>query len=147
MSISFGRHPTLRTLARHQTAAAVATALDFGLMILAVELLAVSASFATLFGAGAGATLNFWLGRRWVFCAQGERPGGQAARYFAVAAGSAALNAGSEEILWGYLGWPYVAARVVGSFMIGIAYNYPMQRAFVFRRDECDHAEPTPDAA
>jgi putative flippase GtrA len=123
-----------RTLGRHQVGALVATGVDFLVMVAAVELVHMPAAFAAAFGAVCGAVTNFLLGRRWVFHARSGAFAAQAARYAAVSAASAGWNALGEYFLHDGAHVEYVVARVVVSLVVGLAWNYPLQRGFVFRR-------------
>jgi putative flippase GtrA len=113
--------------------ALVATGVDFSIMVAAVELLHLPAAFAAACGAVCGAVTNFLLGRRWVFRAHSGAFAGQAARYAAVSAASAGWNALGEYLLHDGARVEYVIARVVVSLVVGLAWNYPLQRSFVFR--------------
>lgn len=122
--------------ARHQVAAVIATGVDFATMIALVELGVVRPPTGAFIGAMTGAAVNFWLGRVWVYRARTSALG-QALRYGLVSLGSAGLNAGLEAMFVSWLGVPYVAARIVGSLAVGLGWNYPLQRYFVYapRRD------------
>jgi len=114
-------------------ASLLATAVGFALMMLLVELLGLSAESATLAGAGLGAITNFSLGRAWVYRAAGARPPAeQVARYAAVSAASAGLNALGEHIVLAWAGAHYAIARVVVSAAVSVLWGYPMQRYVVF---------------
>ena len=117
---------------RHQAGSIVATCVDFSTMTLAVELVHVAPAVATLMGALAGGMTNFVLGRRWIFRAHEHDLGPQALRYATVSAASAVLNALGEQIVYGVLGVQYIVARAIVAVIVSLAWNYPMQRAFVF---------------
>lgn len=121
-------------LARHQIASLVATAVDFGAMIALVELAGARPDLATLVGASAGAVTNFSIGRTWTFRAEGGPLGAQVARYALVSGMSAVWNAIGEHLLAGRLGAPYVLARVAVAVFVSVAWNYPAQRYFVFKK-------------
>jgi putative flippase GtrA len=124
----------LGLLGRHQLASILSTAVDFGVMVLVVELLGRSPVVGTLAGAACGAITNFQLGRRWIFDAQHEGAAPQALRYSVVSGGSAALNALGEYLAHDVLGIYYLAARALVAVTVSFAWNFPMQRHFVFRR-------------
>src|SRR6266487_1398687 len=71
----------LRLLGKHQLSANFATVVDFGVMVLAVEMLHVSPVVGTVLGATCGAVANFSLGRYWTFQATAGDAPGQALRY------------------------------------------------------------------
>lgn len=120
-------------LGRHQVASFVATAADFGAMVALVELAGLSPVVAAALGALVGAGLNFYLNRWWVFRVEREPALGQAARYALVSAASAGWNALGEHLLFKVLGLHYVLARVLVSVTVGLGWNFPLQRGWVFK--------------
>jgi putative flippase GtrA len=130
-----GATPFWRLLGRHQLGAVVATAIDFAVMIASVEWLHAPPALAAAVGALVGAVTNFVLGRRWVFRASAGDVLRQAERYAAVAAASAGWNALGEYALHDAGHVEYVIARALVSFAVGVAWNFPLHRRFVFRRE------------
>ncbi len=121
-------------LGRHQIAAALATAVDFGVMVALVELVNAPPPVATLLSASAGGVTNFLLGRTWAFRARHRGTfASQAVRYAVVCAGGALLNASLLGALLAVVAPPYVVARILVSFLVSVAYTYPMHTRFVFR--------------
>jgi putative flippase GtrA len=125
---------TWRTLARHQLGAVVATALDFGSMILWVEYAGASPTAGAALGASLGGITNFLLGRAWVFRQGQGHWTGQAVRYAFVSATSAGLNALGEYLMHDFAHVEYVLARAFVSIGVSLLWNFPMQRSFVFRQ-------------
>ncbi len=121
-----------RLVLRHQLGSALATAVDFGLMISCVEWGGLSVVLGTGIGATVGAAINFTLGRSWIFHAGDHTIGGQVLRYALVAVGSLGLNAGGEHLGANVLGVPYVGARTIVAVLVGIFWNFPLHRWFVF---------------
>lgn len=122
-----------RTLGRHQAGAIAATLVDFATMILCVEVAGASPVAGTAVGATAGAVLNFTLGRAWIFRRQSGHLAGQAVRYALVSAASAAWNSLGEYALHDRVHLQYVLARALVAIAVSVAWNFPMQRQFVFR--------------
>jgi putative flippase GtrA len=125
--------PGLRTLGRHQLGAFAATCIDFVAMIMCVEWLGVSPVPATAIGSTLGGVSNFVLGRMWIFRARSHRASGQAVRYALVSAASAAWNSFGEHLVHDLAHVRYLLARVLVAFAVGVLWNFPMQRHFVFR--------------
>jgi CDP-diacylglycerol--glycerol-3-phosphate 3-phosphatidyltransferase len=123
---------TARELVRHQLGALVATAVDFGMMVLLVEFGVLGPVAATAAGAACGAMTNLTVSRDWVFPGRRRGIAGTSARYAAVSAGSLALNTTGEALVNGALGTPYVLARILVSMTVSVVYNYPLHRRFVF---------------
>jgi putative flippase GtrA len=124
---------TWRTLGRHQLGAIAATLVDFATMIALVELTGLSPEAATPVGAVLGAVTNFTLGRAWIFRRHTGHWAAQASRYALVSAASAGWNTVGEQLMHGVGHVQYVAARAIVSFVVSLLWNFPMQRAFVFR--------------
>jgi putative flippase GtrA len=123
----------LGLLGRHQIASLISTAVDFGVMALAVQLIGVPAVPATVLGAGSGAITNFTLGRHWVYAAGDDQAAPQVARYAVISAASAGLNALGEYALHDRLRLHYLLARAIVAVAVSLLWNFPMQRYFVFR--------------
>jgi len=87
----------------------------------------------TALGASAGGVTNFLLGRRWIFRAHESAAGPQALRYALVSAASAGWNALGEWLVHDRLGVQYLLARALVAFVVSLAWNFPLQRHFVFR--------------
>ncbi|HLK36033.1 MAG TPA: GtrA family protein [Polyangiaceae bacterium] len=124
---------TWRLLGRHQIGSIVATAIDFGTMILIVQALGGSAVWATAVGAALGGVTNFALGRTWIFLFHAGSVRGQGARYGLVSAASAGLNTLGEHLLHDRAHVEYVVARCIVAILVSVCWNFPLQRRFVFR--------------
>ena len=122
------------TFLKSQGASLAATGVDFGTLVGLVELFKVWYVAATFLGAVGGAITNFLLGRYWTFEASDSSSGPQAKRYAIVAAGSALLNSGFVYLVTEYGKVNYAISKAVVAFVIGVIYNFPMQRRFVFRQ-------------
>jgi putative flippase GtrA len=133
-----------RTFGRHQVGAIVATIIDFSVMSALVRLLGVSAPLATAFGAGVGGITNFAMGRSWIFAASEGHAGHQAWRYAVVSGVSLLLNSLGEYILHDRLGIQYLLARVIVAATVSVGWNFPIQRAFVYRRPARPVTERSP---
>jgi putative flippase GtrA len=145
VSVGTKRRKLAGYLGRHQVASLVSTVVDFGTMVLLVELLHRSAVVGTMAGATCGALTNFELGRHWTFRADKAHVAPQALRYALVSAASAALNALGEYGLHDRLGMQYFAARAVVAVAVSLLWNFPLQRHFVFRQE--GHDTPGKDRA
>jgi putative flippase GtrA len=121
---------------RHHTTAIVATAVDYVVMIVLVELARVGPVPATAVGALAGALTSFTMGRHFTYHVADVPVRGQAWRYALVSAASLGLNAGGEYLFFHLVGLQYLMARVITSIIVNNAWNYPMQRFFVFSKPQ-----------
>jgi len=131
----------LRTLGKHQLASVVATSLDYLTMILVVSVLELGGPVVgTVIGASVGAISNFSLNRFFTFKTDDHAPS-QALRYALISAGSLGWNAAGEHVLAHVLGLQYIVARVIVGVAVGLLWNFPMHRSFVFRPRR---QQPTP---
>lgn len=119
---------------RHYVAAILATAVDYGTMVALVEHRGLDPVAATVAGASVGALTNFTLGRVFTYRVTAHPVTGQLGRYAIVSGASLAWNAAGEYLFHHVLGLQYLAARLVTSFLVSTAWNYPLQRSFVFSR-------------
>jgi putative flippase GtrA len=126
--------PLMVSLRRSQMASLTATLVDFSSMIFLVQVGHVWYVAATATGAFIGAVVNFMLGRHWSFTAKDGAIRGQAIRYAAVSAASLVLNTLGVYLLTGYLEIPYAISRVITASLVGVLFNFPLHRRFVFGR-------------
>ena len=117
---------------RHHISSLVGTGVDFLAMIASVELLHLSPVTGTVIGATVGGVTNFLLGRYFTFRSRTPEVSGQALRYGLVSAASLGLNALGEHIFITYIASRYVLGRILVASTVNNAWNYPMQRFFVF---------------
>jgi putative flippase GtrA len=122
------------SLKRSQIASLTATVIDFSCLIFLVEIGHVWYVGATAAGAFLGAIVNFLLGRHWTFTADDDAVRGQAIRYAAVSAVSLILNSLGVYLLTDYLDIHYTVSRAITAFLVGILFNFPLHRLFVFGR-------------
>jgi len=101
-------------------------------MVACVEGLGARPVPATVAGAACGAVTNFLLGRYWIYRRGEDAARGQAMRYALVSAASLAWNAAGEHLLADVLHVQYVLSRVITALVVSNAWNYPLQRFFVF---------------
>ncbi len=123
------------TFLKAQTASMTATVVDFLVTVLAVELLGAWYVLATVLGTASGGITHFALGREWVFHAEDASLLVQASRYFIIWMGSLFLNAAGVFVITHYSGVSYLISKVIVSILVGVGYNYLMQKKFVFKKD------------
>jgi putative flippase GtrA len=140
------RRSLLATFSRHQVGAIVATAVDFATMAALVSGMGMPAAAATAIGAAAGGLTNFLLGRHWIFSAAEGHAGGQAFRYAFVSGASLGWNTGGEYLFHDVLGLQYLLARVIVASLVSVLWNFPVQRAFVYRQGMVDRLRSTDGA-
>lgn len=134
------RRRTLFVFSQHQISAALATAVDFAVMIVCKSVLGMTPAEGTVVGSLFGAVTSFTLGRRWVFQSVAGDIRGQALRYAFVSTLSLIFNAVGEKLIV-QAGLNYIVGRVLMSVVVGMLWNFPMHRYFVFR-DRSSREEP-----
>jgi putative flippase GtrA len=125
---------------RHHAASVMAAFIDYLVMIFGVEVLRLTPVAATPMGAFCGAVTNFTLGRRFTYKRTEVPARGQAWRYAIVSAASLGLNTAGEYLFHDVVRIEYLLARVITSVIVSNAWNYPLQRYFVFSARASKHA-------
>ena len=121
----------VRRIVRAQISTGIATGLEWllmtGLILVHVHYLAAAVAGALL-----GAVTDFSIKKWWVFGAGAGMLRMQAVRYALVSAASAALNAAFAYALVDGIGLPPIPGVILASVLIGLTWNYPLHRLFVF---------------
>lgn len=117
---------------RSQISSVIATALDFALVFGLTELLGFYYVASVAIGAFAGAVAHFLLSRNWSFMAHDKAWHGQAFRYALVSGTSLVLNCAGVYLVTEFLSVHYGISVAVVSFLVGIFFNFPMHRHYVF---------------
>ena len=136
------RPAIVQSFFRAQASSLAATAVDFGSLVLLVEAFAVWYVAATALGAFAGAVTNFLLNRHWSFEAGHFQATPQAFKYALVSGGSLCLNTAGVYAVTEWAGSPYPVSKVLTALGVGILYNFPLHRSFVFRGKQEPHDIP-----
>jgi len=121
-----------RTFSRSTLASGVTTAIDFAVLTSLVELARVDYVLATFLGSLAGATSSFWINRIWVFETGRGRTLDQAARFVLVQLGAALWHTCGVWLLVEQLAIRYPVAKAIAMVATYLAWNYPLNRRFVF---------------
>lgn len=120
------------TYLKAQASSIMASATDFGVTIIAVNLFGLWYLAASVIGTISGGIFNFYVNRKWVFQSRSKEVKGQVARYILVWVGNLAIVTSGVYMLTHFFNLNYVLAKVVSSVLTGISYNYIMQRQFIF---------------
>ena len=97
-------------------------------------------------GAVTGAIVDFSLKRHWAFDrAHRAGVGQEGVRYLWVSAVSLALNLPVAYVLVDGLGVPAVPGVIAASILVGVAWNYPLHRWYVFRGAPAPDGSASPD--
>lgn len=98
-----------------------------------VELFGVWYGAASIIGNVSGAVTNFMIGRLWVFEARHKSSVQQAWKYALVWAGYVTINFLLLILVKDIFNVNYKYAKVLVAVVVGVTYNYMLQRKFVFR--------------
>lgn len=123
----------LFTFGKAQLSALAATLADFLTTIVLAEAAGLWYVAATFIGALTGGVLNFLTNYRWVFKPQRQQKGKMAMRYALVWCGSIGLNTLLTYLLTELSHRYFVLAKVVAAILVGVLWNYLLQRHWVFR--------------
>ncbi|TXK37334.1 GtrA family protein [Pontibacter qinzhouensis] len=121
------------TFLKAQTASLIASAIDFLVTIVAVELAGWWYMAATAMGTVTGGLTHFLLGRKWVFAAGAGKVPTQLLKYFIVWNGSFLLNTAGVYVLTQFAGLTYIISKVATAVAVGFFYNYTIQKSYVFK--------------
>ena len=126
--------PLMVSLRRSQIASLTATVVDFSWLVFLVEVAHVWYVVATAIAGFLGAFVNFMLGRHWSFTADDGAFRDQAIRYAVVSAASLVLNSLGVYLLTEYLKIHYAMSKIITAVLVGVLFNFPLHRWFVFGR-------------
>ena len=115
-----------------QGSAAVASAVDVVVME-GLILFGIAYGWAILAGHLAGGLSDFATKRHLVFRTRHQRARPQALRYLTAWAASLLLNLGLARLLVGQLGLGAGLGALAAAVLVGVAWNYPVHRLYVFR--------------
>lgn len=116
-----------------QMSAQIATLIDFITSLMLAEAIGLWYVLATFLGALTGGVANCCINYRWVFDAHGARMTAISVKYLLVWTGSLGLNTLGTYILTEYTGYHFIIAKALTAIMVGIFWNYLLQRNFVYR--------------
>lgn len=125
--------PGVITFLKANIASLVASACDFSFAILLREYFAVDPVIASISGTVLGGIVNFTICRYWAFAAREKSIAMQGVRYIITWTGNLILNAVGVYLLIHYAETDYRIAKIVTSLAVAIAYNYPLQKKYVFK--------------
>ena len=123
----------MKQFIKANVASLISSFCDFLVTIIVKELLHADPVLASVTGTVFGGIVNFIIGRYWVFEVHHLNVYHQSKRYFIIWAGNLILNALLVYILIHYAGLNYILAKLITSVAVAIAYNYPLQKKYVFK--------------
>jgi putative flippase GtrA len=118
-----------------QVSTGLATFLDWGTLTLLI-FFGVYYQLAIAAGAFLGACTDFSMKRYWAFRSGGKTPvASEAVKYAWVSAASLGLNCALAYLFVDVLRLPKVPGAIGASVIIGVVWNYPLHRLYVFGRE------------
>lgn len=124
---------TFISFVRYVISSMIATGVDFVILILFTEVFNLWYIFSATLGAITGGIIGFLLGRNWAFMSKEGSRSSQAIKYAWVWVGSIILNVGLLYIFVEYFDIQYIFSKVIVTILVGIGFNYLLQRNFIFK--------------
>lgn len=115
-----------------QLSSLAATAVDFIVTIFLVDIIGLGYLIATINGALAGAITNFFINKYWSFKQGESKIRTQGFKYGIVWLGSISLNVILSNLGIIYFNTSYLLSKTMVSIIIGITFNYTLQKHYVF---------------
>jgi putative flippase GtrA len=120
----------LRQFVSFASVGVVATALQYVVLIVAVEWLHRDSVFGSCAGFALSAVCNYWLNYHFTFRSR-QSHAIAGCRFVIVAAGGLALNAGFMGLMVDALKWPYLIAQLVTMVPV-VLWNFSCNRLWSF---------------
>ena len=122
----------MSTFVKVQAASILGSVADYLVTIFLVEVFHSWYVLANLTGNICGGTLQFILCRNWAFKAEKGKIQNQVARFILVFIGNLVLSAAGVYIFTNYFGINYIISKTITSILLGVSYNYILQKKYVF---------------
>lgn len=115
-----------------QASSLVASLADLIVFICLAEILKIHYTVAIVFGAIAGAAINFLINRIWSFESTQQPVKQQSFKYLIVWVGSVLLNAAGTYLLTNFFKISYIVSKIGVAILVGLSFNYVLQKKYVF---------------
>ncbi|QMW02446.1 GtrA family protein [Spirosoma foliorum] len=122
----------MQTFIKVQATSLIATGVDFLTTILFVNIWHFWYLSASVTGAVSGGIASFIIARKWAFPTSQQPVVSQFSRFVLVWLGNAGANATGLYAATHFLGIQYLIAKTAVSILVGVSYNYFLQKDFVF---------------
>ena len=123
----------MKTFFKANIASLSASICDYLVTIILKQSLHFDPVHASITGTVIGGIINFWICRRWVFETAGSRAVDQGRKYFYSWTGNLLLNSVGVFLMIRFAGVFYLLAKLTTSLTVAVAYNYPVQKNYVFK--------------
>jgi putative flippase GtrA len=125
--------PFKKSFYRSQVVSFGSSVVDYLVFFITKELLGVYYPIASALGNIIGALVNFMLGRHWSFKRADGKVTNQAIKYTLVSFSSAVLNTYGIYFIVEYFHIHENYAKIIISIFVGVFWNFPLFRYFVFK--------------
>jgi putative flippase GtrA len=122
----------MREFIKVQIGSIVGSAADFGVTVLCTELGLSWYLISSVMGNCAGGFFQFALSKRWIFKTSKSGIPVQLLKYLFFFLGNIALAATGIYLFTRFLHIHYIVSKLLSSVILGLTYNYYMQKYFVF---------------
>jgi len=122
----------MSTFIKAQASSVISTFFDFLTTIVCKEFFYFWYVIASLLGTLVGGAINFGLGRGWVFNGKEKKVPVQIVKYLIIWNGNLLLSTLGVFIVTHYIGFSYIISKIIVAVIMGISYNYVLQKKFVF---------------
>ena len=128
----------MKTFLKANAASLTASFCDYLVTVIFRQFLHLDVVLASILGTIIGGLINFLMGRHWVFRSLNSPFFHQGKRYLLTWGGNLILNALGVYLLAKRGGVHYIIAKVATSITVAVAYNYPIQKKYVFKNIDID---------
>lgn len=122
----------MQTFLKVQATSLIATGIDFLTTILLVQLGHFWYLSASVTGAVSGGVASFIIAKKWTFANSRQPIVSQFSRFVLVWLGNAGANATGLYVTTHFFDIPYLIAKTAIAVLLGVSYNYFLQKDFVF---------------
>jgi len=129
----------MHTFFKANIAAITASVFDYAVTTGTIYFLKADVVTAAVTGVISGGVINFLIGRYWAFNATATSTHLQAFKYLIVWTGNLILSAAGMYLLTKNLLLHYALAKLVTACFIAVAYNYPLQRNYVYKKNQMNN--------
>ncbi|MEJ7587726.1 MAG: GtrA family protein [Ferruginibacter sp.] len=131
----------MKTFLKINAASLTASFFDYLVTIIFKQFLHFDEVIASILGTIFGGIINFMMGRHWVFRSCNAPFFQQGKKYLLTWSGNLILNAVGVFLLTKHAGIHYIIAKVATSLTVSFAYNYPIQKKYVFKNIDIDEKD------
>jgi putative flippase GtrA len=122
----------MSTFIKAQASSIISTFFDLLTTVVFKEFFKFWYLMASLAGTIVGGAINFALGRRWVFDSRHKKVPLQLVKYLLTWGGNMLLTTFGVFVVTHYCGISYFISKIIVAVVVGVGYNYMLQKKFVF---------------